>query len=804
MSLLNDDRYQSDTPVSATTNFLVGFPMFADSDVKVVLDGVETNDFTVSATYTEGKSTNFTVILDTAVTNVKVEIYDARLERNETDLLNGVGLVETMNALLDQRTAESQNLRRDANRSLKLNITDANTGGKSAELPNLVASRYLGVNSAGTGFSMLTGPTVSSAPDFGDLAEAQAADLSSTSIEFFRTAGHTNPGDGGHALWAFAASEPSHALKVQISSRWWELVPEGGEIRVEQHGVFSSSTTDQYTLLNEVLQAAKTIADTQSYTVAGIGSTQFAKITVRFSKGVYLIGTKITLNSARVDLVGNGSVIGVSGAVSEDLTDYLIEFTGLCFDHKVEGLCFELTSVGALKWDANNSSGSRVHIEACRFVPDRFGSDTGTAIDYTNQSSSLIINNKCFFHRVKHPLVNRNCDFVHIQDNFIDSPIKSDFDDDDAMIISNNGYLRCDHCIFTNGPAWYSGKTDSNSVAIAQYNRVAYFQIGTNGTPTVTDNGRIAIENCRIGQENGDGTFVNYRVAHNANTGAELRGGIVLQNLMGSPQEDAATAANGDTACPLVRLYTAPNSIVFRNIMSDNAILGLVASAPSTDLDTLFGNYPAPTPFNESLVDMQSPNSANTFVVENVQCPVVHIALPGGTTDANKMTANKWSWLFGRFNYIFTSDAPGITDTGTTIYVNTFFTGFGTQPDLAQSFYVQGDAYIDNSPSSQQVNAPIRGWIDIQYDKVADAVWAVFKNDVDLSNNNTTAVDAQGYWNVTGTPTQTVTLANAASATLGFRLQHTGGSEAVRLRRLIIKPAAAFFESVNNGGVYQY
>lgn len=56
-------------------------------------------------------------------------------------------------------------------------------------------------------------------------------------VSFVQTAGYAAPGDGGSALYMRVDAEPSHEGKVQsLDGAWWEIVVEGGQVKIEQFG----------------------------------------------------------------------------------------------------------------------------------------------------------------------------------------------------------------------------------------------------------------------------------------------------------------------------------------------------------------------------------------------------------------------------------------------------------------------------------------------------------------------------------------------------------------------------------------
>ena len=113
MSLAFSTRYKSYSPVVSTTDFLVTFPVYDVADLLVKVDGVETAAFSVTATFSGGISTDATVVLDSAVSGVSVEIFGDRQPRRENALTGGAPrFAETIQSDLEAVIATQQELYR--------------------------------------------------------------------------------------------------------------------------------------------------------------------------------------------------------------------------------------------------------------------------------------------------------------------------------------------------------------------------------------------------------------------------------------------------------------------------------------------------------------------------------------------------------------------------------------------------------------------------------------------------------------------------------------------------------------------
>lgn len=71
-----DNRFTTYTPVVPTTVFEAQFPIFANGDISVFIDGIEREDFTLTASYVEGVSNNAKVIMNSGVTGNVVIVGD--------------------------------------------------------------------------------------------------------------------------------------------------------------------------------------------------------------------------------------------------------------------------------------------------------------------------------------------------------------------------------------------------------------------------------------------------------------------------------------------------------------------------------------------------------------------------------------------------------------------------------------------------------------------------------------------------------------------------------------------------------
>ncbi len=226
MTVAYDDRYQTATPVTSTTEFLVDFPVFSATDITAAVSGVVPT-FTTTGTFVDGVSTDFKVILATAISGETIEIWDQRQPRRDEDLINGPDLVKNVNASFDRKTAETQILYRDMSRALKVPL-----GESPANLPTLAtrAEKYAYFNATGDLIGLSSPDDVISGGTVRFLATKAALQAASidADIDTIMIAGQVSAGDGGGAQYKRVGSEPSHGGKIQSNDgAWFEKVSAG-------------------------------------------------------------------------------------------------------------------------------------------------------------------------------------------------------------------------------------------------------------------------------------------------------------------------------------------------------------------------------------------------------------------------------------------------------------------------------------------------------------------------------------------------------------------------------------------------
>lgn len=112
------------------------------------------------------------------------------------------------------------------------------------------------------------------AVNFQTRSQITVSNITDPQMLFVRTAGYFTTGDGGHALYQRAASEPGHAFKVQSADgTWWEGIPENGQINICALGAVGdwdgSSGTDNTSVISDCMQAAASIEQATAVFVPG-------------------------------------------------------------------------------------------------------------------------------------------------------------------------------------------------------------------------------------------------------------------------------------------------------------------------------------------------------------------------------------------------------------------------------------------------------------------------------------------------------------------------------------------------------
>lgn len=131
-----DTRTSIYSPVSPTTTFPAGFPVFDIDDISVYVDGVKRTDFNVTATFVEGISNDARAVFSPGVTGEVIIVGD-REPRRQSRFGNGAPLpIWAQNLALDTLTAQVQESYRDIARAVLVphGDTPPTLGAKGREL----------------------------------------------------------------------------------------------------------------------------------------------------------------------------------------------------------------------------------------------------------------------------------------------------------------------------------------------------------------------------------------------------------------------------------------------------------------------------------------------------------------------------------------------------------------------------------------------------------------------------------------------------------------------------------------------
>lgn len=122
MTLPANDRYILHQPTVLTTNFDIDFTLFDAADVTVYVDGVlQETGYSVSGTFTNGRSDDAQVIVASALVDVDVEIYGTRTPARANNYPgNNPNLAENLQRDMDEITSVQQEQSRDFKSGLKV------------------------------------------------------------------------------------------------------------------------------------------------------------------------------------------------------------------------------------------------------------------------------------------------------------------------------------------------------------------------------------------------------------------------------------------------------------------------------------------------------------------------------------------------------------------------------------------------------------------------------------------------------------------------------------------------------------
>ena len=660
---------------------------------------------------------------------------------------------------LDGSTPNSMSADFDMNGNDILNAGSVNT-----------SSLYIG----GSLVTVTTVSAISGIETYSTVA-AMVADTDLVVGQIVQTLGYYSAGDGGGNYYEVVAASTGTVdggRFINLATHQAKGLFVNGDIYVDQFGAVGDGSTDDHTAISNAFTYYKTQQNV--FTSGGSGGNVKSKGNLVFNQKVYRVSQKITVDDIRaVNIIGKRSIlIGEDSAGVSTFADYILELTGSVFDVTITGLCFESTSTGCIKIDADNISMSQVDIVDCRFITDAYSSETGIAIDYTNRSSILKIKDSVF-NRIRQALHVRNGD-LHIFDNcWFGTAINATYSNKQAYIQLDKGFHTTKNSLFAGGPGDKTGT------------ETAFYNVGVEGAAAPdADNGGIVIRDTRIGFEAGAGFLVNWFVENN-NNASDFHNGIVLKNITTSPREDKVTVLDSTTAAGLIRLFNMPHRIEVDGVACSLLNLVGIDAGSTTSLSALRGVVPTVLPQDSKVISFID-DQDSSFVFEWKNVTSQNIFLVEGT---DKTEYNRWMEMFGLFDYIWKSDTP--TGVGTEIYVDPWFTDFSTV--AGQTYEVYGFCEPRVSTGTG-IEIPVHGHLHVQYDESANsgsgALWAVYKSLVDDSNMPI-SIEIKGGFKVSGTWSESINhTTNGANATLSIRLRHavSPGSVNVACPALMIRP----------------
>ncbi len=404
-------------------------------------------------------------------------------------------------------------------------------------------------------------------------------------------------------------------------------------VSVKDFGAVGDGAADDTAAIQAALDYAATLAASLAQPAGILVNSSQPAVEVHFPPGKYKVTAQIVVTTARIRLFGENALLwtGVNGVLP---ASYLVKFTAGYYT-VVQGLSFGSTETGCIEFDCPNVSSAVVRIIDCAFMGNVSGGvAVGTAIKYSNQSSSLFVEN-CQFRDVKHPFEHVSGDAVRFGHCWFDNVYAKSYADDTAYFNSVRTFFTVEDSVFSGGPG------DKGT-------RVAYFNC--------ENEVELTIRRCRIAFENGGGPVINWKVPIVLTNGSFIRSGFSIEDITTSPRGQNETY-HTRTATPLVRLYQMPNRMVFRNVSWRNTIQGVLGVAPTTTLETLYQAAKAAL------------RNYTQLTYEYDECVGNEMYLVP-TTDG--LVNKKWLRLFNMNDFNFEVVTAG---NQATHYVRTYFTG---------------------------------------------------------------------------------------------------------------------------------
>ncbi|WP_065331225.1 hypothetical protein [Tritonibacter mobilis] len=221
MPLEQSNRYKLHQPVVETDEFIVGFPVFGVDDLTVYVDGVLNGQYSVVATFTNGRSDDAVIQLVTAVSGVDVEIYGTRIPRRDDDYIdNSPALAQRLQEDADRLTAVQQEQARDYQSSIRV-APNAPVVAPLSGSNDDRADRVIAFNE--TGFGLTLGPKIDEIAAAQGYAEdastsAAASEASATASAESASAAASSATDASNSAGSASSSATSAAGSATAAS----------------------------------------------------------------------------------------------------------------------------------------------------------------------------------------------------------------------------------------------------------------------------------------------------------------------------------------------------------------------------------------------------------------------------------------------------------------------------------------------------------------------------------------------------------------------------------------------------------
>lgn len=343
MTVADNDAYQQSTATGGETSFPYDFPITEDADLVVEVDGAAVTlntDYTV----TGAGMASGTILLDSGVYpsgatagQVWTRYRDVPVTRSSNFGNLGSFDSDTVNTQLDRNILISQDLKRKVRRAPK--FTEA-SGALDIDFPALVASRWLQVNTAGTGlqWASVVEPGTVTITAFAEMflddadaaavlatlgaqadldvpsqAEAEAGNATTERVWTAQRIGQAIAALGGHGGYYFHAHR--NGVAQTITTDTYTKVQHTTEVS-DSKNEFDSSTNYRYT---PGRAGVYLVVAANTYQGLSDGKTSWSTI---YKNGALLHSNKIAIGAAT-----SASVTAVAFVPMNGTTDYIEHFT---------------------------------------------------------------------------------------------------------------------------------------------------------------------------------------------------------------------------------------------------------------------------------------------------------------------------------------------------------------------------------------------------------------------------------------------------------------------------------------------